>query len=139
MSVRSAPTRLPVRARRIGLAFVGLFAVLGVVAFAAAQSVPWGPPGTSRYDTYEVANRLVGLPWLLCVATLALQLRPPPRLGMAIAFVGASMIALGSIAEFWVLTETSYRDPLRGTAWVLFLLGHPVFLIGILVAWRQGR
>jgi hypothetical protein len=104
----------------------------------AAQSFPWGPPGTSRYEAYEVANRLVGLPWLLCSVILAWLLLASHRLGVAIAFTGASMIALGSIAEFWLLTETSYRDPVRGTAWVLFLLGHPLFVIGYLVAWRQA-
>lgn len=117
MSLRSARTELPVRARRIGLTLTGLFAVLGVMAFMAAQSVPWGPPGTGRYETYELVNRLVGLSWLLCSVILASLLRAPHRPGVAIALARASMIALGSIAEFWVLPETSYRDPLRATAW----------------------
>lgn len=65
MSLGSARTALPEQARRVGLAIVGLLAVLGVMAFMAAQSVPWGPPGTSRYDTHELANRLVSLPWLI--------------------------------------------------------------------------
>lgn len=139
MSLGGARVDRLVRERRIGLAIVGLLGALGVVAFMAAQSVPWGPPGTNRYETYELVNRLVGLPWLLGSGLLAFLLHAPPRLGVAIALAGATMIAAGSIAEFWFLTETSYRDPLRATSWSLFMLGHPLFLIGYVVAWWQAR
>jgi hypothetical protein len=121
------------------LAAAGAFALIGVLAFMYAGSMDWGPPGTLRYVEYERANRLVGLPWLATTVLLAVLLRWPPRLGVGVAFVGSSLILVGSVGEFWVLTDVSYRDPIRATAWTAFLLGHVVFLLGYLGAWVQAR
>ena len=133
------PTTLAVLRRRTFLAGAGALALIGVIAFMYAGSMDWGPPGTLRYIEYERANRLVGLPWLATAVLLAILLRWSPRVGVGVAFVGSALIIVGSVSEFWVLTDVSYRDPIRATAWTTFLLGHLVFLVGYLGAWLQAR
>lgn len=125
--------------RRTLLGSAGVAAVIGLVTFMLAGSMDWGPPGTLAYVEYERASRVIGLPWLAVAIVLAVLLRWPPKLGVAIALLGASLAFLGSVSEFWLLTDVPYTDPLRGASFSIFLLGHPLFLAGYAIAWRQAR
>ena len=96
-----------------------------------------GPVDAYRRYATRPAGRQLGL--ATTAALLAILLRWPPRFGVGVAFVGSALIIVGSVSEFWLLTDVSYRDPIRATAWSAFLLGHLVFLVGYLGAWLQAR
>ena len=133
----------------IGVVFAG--AMLGVLLFFVAGSFEWEPPGTSAYDSDERANRILVIPW--AVAAIAATVLWSPRvrhmrgagripLGTG-AVAGLLLIVAGNVTEFWALSETTYPDDRRRTAWKVFLLGHGVLLAaavgyGILKSRERG-
>jgi hypothetical protein len=122
----------------------GLAAMLGGVLWAlwagVEQSVGWGAPGSTAYERYELINRLMPLALLPVVVGFiglhAAQRRSYGWLGMAgfaTVLVGFMLIIAGNLGEFWVFSDESYEGAGRNASWALFLLGHPVLVIGTLL------
>lgn len=112
-------------------------AIGGILMFFVAGATEWGQPGTTQYDEYERANRLIAVPWLLTLVALVALLIAHVRFGMdlwrvatmVLAIAGTVLVLGGNIAEFWLLSDTSYRDEDRGNAWRAFLLGHLLLIV----------
>jgi hypothetical protein len=122
----------------------GLAAMLGGVLWAMCgvveQSVGWGEPGSAAYERYELINRLLPFALLPVVVGFiglhAAQRRRYGRLGtagFATGLVGFMLITAGSVGEFWLFSDQSYEGVGRNASWALFLLGHLVLVIGILL------
>ena len=122
-------------------AWPGLLTGLGLfgfgVSYMVAGSTDWGPPGTSAYETYQTANRLVSLSIvLLIVGVLSVgvttrgRMSRLERVGWATTLGGSVLLLVGNVAEFWVFTSRSYVDQARLASWDLFLLGTAILIIG---------
>jgi hypothetical protein len=124
-----------------------LAGIAGGIAWLTLQtalSAEWGEPGSEAYAAYERYNRL----W------------PLPLLGMALGFAGVdswqrrqrssfttiplrlirlgflAMLA-GNVAEFWLFSDYPYgMMNLRAYAWITFLLGMFITLIGLALLGR---
>jgi hypothetical protein len=124
--------------------WLGLATLLGGLGCMATFLLPprWGPPGTAAYVVYQNWNRLTGLALLVMgLGGLGLFLNLRPRLGrLARAgaltlLAGAGLTLLGSVAEFWVFKDVPYAGSgggvnARGLAWMTFLVGGLVLLLG---------
>ncbi len=115
--------------------------------FMAAGSSEWGPPGTERYESYQMMNRLVAVPAvLLVVGVFATGFQSRKSLGVLgwvswlLGLAGSLLVLGGNVAEFWLFTSRAYGDPVRNLAWSSFLLGVALLLIaGILGAMHASR
>jgi hypothetical protein len=103
----------------------------------AGAWVDWGLPGTQAYATYELLNRLAGVPDLLLpAAPLALLMSGVlrgSRLGGAGAIgllVGLVAMLVGSVAEFWLFSTAPYSGPGSLGRLLSFFVGY--FLGGVL-------
>jgi hypothetical protein len=111
-------------------------AVLAAVAFAIGaafyfgyvDNVGWGAPGTAAYAAYETANRIMLAPLLVHLAGWALELRSSGRGAAVAGTIGAVMLVLGSLGEFWLFSADSYTSAARLLSWSTFLLGALVSL-----------
>lgn len=110
----------------------------------------WGAPGTTQYESYEFANRLLSLPLVLMASGLIglyirhhAQLRRLGTTGIVVTFVGFVLMVVGNIAEFFVFTSQPYMAGFNGrnAAWMTFGLGIVAVGIGGLVlgiaTWRR--
>ncbi len=115
--------------------------------FMAAGSSEWGPPGTERYESYQMMNRLVAVPAvLLVVGVFATGFQSRKSLGVLgwvswlLGLAGSLLVLGGNVAEFWLFTSRAYGDPVRNLAWSSFLLGVALLLIaGIVGAMHASR
>jgi hypothetical protein len=111
-------------------------AALAAVAFAVGAalylgyvpSVGWGAPGTAAYTQYEIANRIMLVPLLVHLAGWALELRSAGRGAALAGTIGAAMLVLGNVGEFWLFSAESYSSAARLLSWSTFLLGALVSL-----------
>jgi hypothetical protein len=124
-----------------GVSIAGACALLAIVVFGPDE---WGAPGTASYRTYELVNRAMGLALTATtLAPVALRLAQgtvPPggttRVGLWLATLGSVGLALGSFAEFWVLSDSPYQGAGslgRLAAWMVFLLSGTLLLAGSMV------
>ncbi len=101
----------------------------------------WGPPGTTAYLAYELWNRI----WAPALVLMAIGFvgsrrsasgahRGATRIGLSIAITGLTVMAIGSIAEFWVFTDVPYSGGegpnARDLSWMSFLVGALLAVIG---------
>lgn len=127
------------------LAAIGAAGVVAAFAIAVGGGfVDWGPPGTPKYETYALVNRLNGVALAFVVAApLALrqafagqsQAEGVRRslLVIAVALVG---MELGSVAEFWVFNDQPYQgtgSEGRNVAWMVFLVSGLALVAGAVV------
>ena len=101
----------------------------------------WSVPGSVAYDSYEFFNRL--LPFVLLpvvvgfVGLHVVQKSTYGGWGMAsfvTVLVGFLLVVAGSVGEFWFFSDQPYGMPNgREASWTLFLLGHPVLGLGMLL------
>ena len=129
------------------LVLVAIGGVGLVVMFMAAGSSDWGPPGTERYESYQMMNRLVTFPAaLLVLGVFATGFQSRKSLGVLgwvswlLGLTGSLLVLGGNFAEFWLFTSRSYADPVRSLAWSSFLLGVVfLFIAGVLGAVHASR
>ena len=122
--------------------WAGLAAMVGGVLWAlwtvGFNFVGYGDPGTPAYERYEAYNRLLPLALLPVVVGFfglhAAQRRSYGWLGSAgfvTALVGLTLVAAGSVGEFWVFTTQPYGEANgRDDSWIIYLLGHLVLATG---------
>jgi hypothetical protein len=103
--------------------------------------VGWGEPGSAAYSRYEIYNRMAPAVLLLLLAAtqyarhlLRGSLGRSGIAGNHLASAGLAVMALGSVLEFWVFTESAYATgSLRGYGWSTYCLGLLLFYIGTAV------
>jgi hypothetical protein len=131
------------------LGAAGLLGALFWLSLNTVLSPEWGPPGTTRYLSYEAANRLWALAFagMLC-ALIGFGARFPlthSRLGRAaqrLAVAGLLVMLAGNIAEFWLFSQQPYGELNgRNLAWMGVLLGWLSTISGLsligLTIWRE--
>lgn len=73
------------------------------------------------------------------LTALIVAIRSPHRRIAGVVLVAALLMLIGSVAEFWLLTEAEYKSVERGVAWFTFVVGGLVFLVsGIALAIRRA-
>lgn len=127
------------------LAAVGFVGVVAAFAIAVGGVVDWGEPGSARYTTYALVNRLNGVALAGVVAAplslwRALAGKEEARgvrrstVVLAVALIG---MVLGSVAEFWVFNDQPYQgagSEGRNLAWMTFLLSGLALVAGAVLA-----
>ena len=100
--------------------------------------IGWGAPGSSRYERYELYNRIAPAVLLLLLAgiqgahrILHKRYNQWGNIGYYIISLGLIVMILGSGLEFWVFSETSYDShSLRHWGWGTYCSGLLIFYIG---------
>ena len=109
----------------------------------------WGHPGTTQYESYELANRLLSVPLVLMAVGIVgvyagyhARLRRPSTVGVSIILLGFVLMVVGNVAEFFVFTSQPYVAGFNGRniAWMAFglgilMVGSGGVILGI-TAWR---
>ena len=127
--------------------WLALAGVIGGIAWLLLQSVfsaEWGEPGTAAYAAYERYNRLWPLPLLGMALGFAAvdgwqrhQLPTFPTNPVHLIRVGFLAMLLGNVAEFWLFSDYPYGAfNLRAYAWITFLTGMLITLIGLALLGR---
>ena len=127
----------------------GLLGALFWLSLNTVLSPEWGPPGTTRYLSYEAANRLWALAFagMLCGLVgfgtrFPLAHSRPGRVAQRLAVAGLLVMIAGNIAEFWLFSQQAYGELNgRNLAWLGVLLGWLATLSGLLLTglaiWRE--
>jgi hypothetical protein len=121
--MRDRSALLAVLARRGAAIAAVAFAVGAALVFGYVGTVGWGAPGTAAYTEYETANRIMLVPLLVHLAGWVLELRSSPRGATVAGAIGATMLVLGNVGEFWLFSAEPYSSAARLLSWSSFLLG----------------
>jgi hypothetical protein len=110
--LRRDPTLLDVR--HLSDRVLGVAAMLGGIGLLAwvTRTTGWGPPGSTGYVAYELANRLFALA-LVAVGTSLYAVhrahgsRQARQTGwpMRVVLVGVGLMLVGNVVEFWFLSR----------------------------------
>lgn len=99
----------------------------------------WGPPGSTRYLSYEAINRMwsLGFAGMLC-GFAGFNGRYPlgqsrlGRVALRCAVAGLLVMIAGNITEFWLFSQQAYGElNVRNLAWIAVLLGWLSVLTGL--------
>ncbi len=120
---------------------LGGLGILGSLFWLSLATVApdWGPPGSTRYLSYEAINRMwaLGFAGMLC-GCLGLGARYPlarsrlGRVALRFAVGGLLVMIAGNITEFWLFSQQAYGElNVRNLAWMGVLLGWLATLSGL--------
>ena len=117
------------------------FVVGAVLFFGYVGTVGWGLPGTTAYEQYERANRILAAPLLVHLAGWLLALRAQPRGATLAGVIGAAMLIAGNVGEFWFFSSEPYTSSARLLSWTSFMFGALLTLpaFALLAMGRAGR
>lgn len=115
-----------------GLGLVG--GITAVPLLIAFYMIDGGAVGTAAYQTYELLNRLMAVALLFMAMGWLGVWRVTSRNGhwaALIAFIGITIISVGTAAEFWLYSDLPYAGQnMRQVAFTAVSIGGWLLIIG---------